>query len=603
MKYVFLTISLLILFTSIVSADSGEMIILAVSETDAGFYGGTADLLLEVEPGAGRVFLETFPFTKTDTQMSTRFAKDIACDYLDIDCSQYDFFYTIRADSAIIAGPSAGASIAALTVSVLNGDRLKNDIAVSGTINSGGLIGPVGGLNVKIRAAAREGIREVLIPKGASLTDKNSDKNDTEDFNETITAAMLSEELGIKVTEVSTLDDVLVAYTGKKPRKHGTIQPNNVYSKTMKILANDLCERSEKLQQQMKSIVYEKNATINITASKETANNLSQKGSLAYSKDEYYSAASYCYGSNIEYTNLLLFHENLSSEQIIKNVTFLKQSIEELDDVIESVDKTTITDLETFMIVKERLSEASSYADNVLDSINSTVQRNRNLALAIERLKSAHSWAQFMGSMEGGKTFTLDAKALKTSCQSKIFEVEERMQYVSLYFPSTLVNVGRGVRDSRKELASGNYELCLFKASKAKADVDIILSVFGVEREQLDNILETKLMIVNNVLADQTANGIFPLLGYSYYEYANSLSETDTISALIYTEYALELGNLDMYFKKNNGGKRTKDIFKEFFNEYAGIIMIFSAGLLSGIITTHYIFRKERRLHIHIKHK
>ena len=72
-----------------------------LSETDNGYVGGTADLYLTIKPGTGRIFLETFPFTKVDTQMSTRFANEIACDYLDVDCSRYDFFYTLTAKSSM----------------------------------------------------------------------------------------------------------------------------------------------------------------------------------------------------------------------------------------------------------------------------------------------------------------------------------------------------------------------------------------------------------------------------------------------------------------------------------------------------------------------
>ena len=57
--------------------------LLAVSERSEGnITGATADLFLEIKPGEGRVFIDTFPLTKLDTQISTRFAKEIACDLL-----------------------------------------------------------------------------------------------------------------------------------------------------------------------------------------------------------------------------------------------------------------------------------------------------------------------------------------------------------------------------------------------------------------------------------------------------------------------------------------------------------------------------------------
>ena len=73
-------------------AQNGHMKLLAVSDTQNGEVGGIADLYLEISPGTGRVFLETFPLTRLDTQISTRLAKEIACDYANVDCSKYDFY-------------------------------------------------------------------------------------------------------------------------------------------------------------------------------------------------------------------------------------------------------------------------------------------------------------------------------------------------------------------------------------------------------------------------------------------------------------------------------------------------------------------------------
>ncbi|GAF87332.1 unnamed protein product, partial [marine sediment metagenome] len=81
----------------------GDITLLAVKE---GFEkeGKTADMHLEISSGKGRVFVETFPLTAIDTQISMRFAKEIVCDYIDLNCDKYDFFYTINADTTIIGG-------------------------------------------------------------------------------------------------------------------------------------------------------------------------------------------------------------------------------------------------------------------------------------------------------------------------------------------------------------------------------------------------------------------------------------------------------------------------------------------------------------------
>src|SRR3989338_9861291 len=109
---------LLLLFAATVSAvhqTPYHLKLLAVQEEGDKFSGSDADLYLELKEGTGRVFLDTYPLTKMDTQISTRFAKEIACYQYDLPCDYYDFIYTIKASSNIIGGPSAGAAISALT--------------------------------------------------------------------------------------------------------------------------------------------------------------------------------------------------------------------------------------------------------------------------------------------------------------------------------------------------------------------------------------------------------------------------------------------------------------------------------------------------------
>ena len=80
MKKLFLILLGILLLSGIVSAQRGHMTLLAVKDINGELIGSSADLYLEIESGRGRVFMETRPLTKLDTQFSTRFAKDIACD-------------------------------------------------------------------------------------------------------------------------------------------------------------------------------------------------------------------------------------------------------------------------------------------------------------------------------------------------------------------------------------------------------------------------------------------------------------------------------------------------------------------------------------------
>ncbi|MBI2151686.1 hypothetical protein HYU21_03115, partial [Candidatus Woesearchaeota archaeon] len=167
------------------SGQSYHLKLLAVQETSAGYMGSDADLFLELKEGSGRVFLETVPLTKLDTQISTRFAKEIACHHFNLECDKYDFIYTIKAKSSIVGGPSAGAAIAALTTIAVLDLKYDEKTTITGTINSGGVLGPVGGGKEKLQAAAAAGIRKVLIAPGTNsdVVPEEDEKKENENIN------------------------------------------------------------------------------------------------------------------------------------------------------------------------------------------------------------------------------------------------------------------------------------------------------------------------------------------------------------------------------------------------------------------------------------
>ena len=62
-------------------------------------------------------------------------------------------------------GPSAGAAITAAMYSLLNGKKIKNDIAITGEINLRGRVTAIGGIKEKIKGAIKSGIKTILYPK------------------------------------------------------------------------------------------------------------------------------------------------------------------------------------------------------------------------------------------------------------------------------------------------------------------------------------------------------------------------------------------------------------------------------------------------------
>lgn len=554
-------------------AKEGHMKLMAVSENaDGDMEGSMADLYLDIREGDGGVFIDTYPITKLDTQISTRFAKEIACDFLDINCNKYDFIYTIRGESSIIGGPSAGAAIAVLTATILDGREIREDIAITGTINSGGIIGPVAGLKEKIEAASKSGIRKVIIP------------NQEIEFND---SNISIDDYNITIAKVDELGEAVYEYNGLVQKEsYGNLVIEEEYENTMEYLASKLCDKNKELQREISRFDIVNNSRVDdiFISENKIAVNLSNRGLEAFENRSYYSSASYCFGANVKLRHLLLILENMTKSEYFKRIEQLMGEIKEFNDEIDEKDKETITDLEAYMVVKERIKEAREYMRKSQENFIINESYRYDLAYAIERLYSAESWSEFFG--KGGKKFDLGVENLKSSCLDKIGEAEERYQYARIFFPNILEDMREEVDYAYVDLRKGEYDLCLFKASKAKAEADLVLSVMGLKEGQIDNLIGNKIKVVERSIIKEIGKGVFPIIGYSYLEYAKSLKEDDKYSALLYLEYALELGSLDIYFKE-------KDI--ELF-ELVDIekTSIFLMGLLVGALATLIIKRDKR---------
>jgi len=564
-----LAILLIIIPTAI--AKQGKMKLLAVKETETGYEGSAADLLLEIKPGSGRVFLDTYPLTKLDTQISTRFGKQIACDYLDVSCDKNDFIYTITADTSIIGGPSAGAAITVLTVALLSNLPIDEQTSVTGTINSGGLIGPVGGLKEKIDAGAKAGLKKILIPKG--------ERHLKQENNKTIDLIEYSKSYGIEIIEVSNIADAIYHFTGTRLKEvEDSLTIDKGYATTMKTVATKLCTRSELLKRAFKNLPNESKRDY------EDAVKLKEKADKAFSLDQHYTAASYCFGSNVKYSYIDLLSKNLTKTHLLDTINKIRTEIKNQTDVIAAREIRTITDLESYMVVRERLVEADESLDLAWKNINNTKLAVSNLAYANERLKSAESWATFFDNR--GREFKINSELIKKSCIEKLAEAEERFQYMALFFPTSLTNTKKDIDYAKKYFDDKDYALCLFKANKAKASVDVVISVLGVDEENVDNVLKEKLEAVKKNIVKEETKRIFPIIGYSYYEYASNLQDDDKFSALLYSEYALELSSLDLYFEQKKSA-----IGPQINNQ---VVIAFATGLLIGIAAFWIVHRRRR---------
>ncbi|MFV0451334.1 MAG: S16 family serine protease [Propioniciclava sp.] len=108
----------------------------------------------------------------------------------------------------MVDGPSAGALTTAGIMTILRGDDFLDGVTMTGTINTTGTIGPVGGIPEKVVGAAEDGFTKVLIPLG----NRNSQNQD----GETVDVVREGERNGVEVIEVGDIYQAYELLTGEK---------------------------------------------------------------------------------------------------------------------------------------------------------------------------------------------------------------------------------------------------------------------------------------------------------------------------------------------------------------------------------------------------
>lgn len=557
---------------------TGHITLLAVFEEGNEFRGSPADITLQIEDGSGRVFLETIPLSKVDTQISTRFAKEIACNFAEVDCDKYDFFYTIRSEAGIVGGPSAGAAIAALTVSMLKDYPMEEHVAITGTINSGEVIGPVGSLAKKIDAAKDVEIKKVIVPSTPATA---SEDNLTGVIN-------YGNEVGIEVVPVAMLSETVTQLTGVEfEETNSEIKVPETYQKTMKQVAQELCDRSEELIAEAPIIekgMEEGSINLDWVQEQKNALNMTAKGEEAFENKNYYSAASYCFGANIKASTLIYKLKKLDNRSATDEAALILDQIENFDKITEKRSKETITDLQTYMIVKERILESQEYLEKSSNDSDA-------LGYSTERLNSAKIWSVFFG--QGGTKYQLDDESLKSSCVQTLGEVEERFQYLNLFFPGLLTDLRNNLLMAGEYHKQGEYAMCIYLAKRTKAEADIMVSLLGVSEEAAQEMLTQKADAARRAINKQIEKGIFPIIAYSYYEYATSLMGENDYAAIIYAEYALELSDIDIYFEKHND-IYIRETLKKVLKTYAPTIL-FIWGVFIGYLLCYVVKRDKEK--------
>jgi uncharacterized protein len=144
--------------------------------------GVITKLFVEAIQGTGRIFvrLNDVPLQDADTQAS------IANAYEAVASSGYasalknsDIMCSYFGDASYISGQSSGAPLAVAIMASVDGRKLRDDVLLTGNVDSNGNVKPVGGILEKAQAAKEYGAKIMLVPKGERVTSQPTEVCDS----------------------------------------------------------------------------------------------------------------------------------------------------------------------------------------------------------------------------------------------------------------------------------------------------------------------------------------------------------------------------------------------------------------------------------------
>ncbi len=163
---------LLCLFVALANATPqfvGSAVIRAPAVILSNNTGSLTNITLVVSKGNGTVNVVGPAIVASSTLQSAMTAAMYASNYTGYKFKNYNFTYDIMDTGGNVSGPSAGAAMTMLAVSALTNRNLRTDFTMTGTIESNGSIGQVGGIYDKVGAAKNAGAELVLVPKVSPL--------------------------------------------------------------------------------------------------------------------------------------------------------------------------------------------------------------------------------------------------------------------------------------------------------------------------------------------------------------------------------------------------------------------------------------------------
>ena len=521
----------------------------AVQRTSSGLEGVLSYITVYTQEGSGHIYIDTWPLVEVDIQGSARLAVRTACEVVGKDWNQYDFFITVRSDSPIIGGPSAGGAMTVAVIAALENWELSQDVVMSGTINPDETVGPVGGLYQKAEAAAQTA-DVFLVPEGQStIMVEEQEQVQVGPFTYITTSEKevnLVEEgkkMGIEVKEVYDIRDAVYYFTGKvieQPQTNGEpINTDFMKSYTQKELEETQKEYTTTAEKVRSYTGKYKDDLEDLLgpASEEIEN-----AEKANKSGEYYTSmnASFVAGLYINYVdNLYSYFTGETTDEIFAS---LGDYLNQLQDQSRSENPHGMTALQCTAAAQKRIFEA-------LNSLQQG-QEKEDLdyiyyaSYAERRGENAEFWLNLSKEYQKGDEIT--DTTLESAASSMMNTAQLSLVYASSILPKSnvLQDAQNSLEKAEDEFMDTAYAASLFSALQSKVYSEVALIAYTTDQNITSRVQRARERASSSIESSRK-QGIEPVLAVTYYELAQSLDSP--IESLMYLRYAEEIASIDRY--------------------------------------------------------
>ena len=435
-RFVFMAVAAFIIIPWAYAYTEVTVMAPAVAKTSEGWVGVPSYVNVWIEPGDGRVFVDTFPLTEIDTQGSVRLAAEAAASLIGEDLSKLDLYVVIRSDSAVIGGPSAGGVLSVAILASLLNRTVDPSVVMTGTINPDGTIGPIGGVLQKAEAAHSVGARDFLIPRGQSMATESPSSTKTVNV-----AEYALTNWNLTVTEVDDLREAAKWMIGVEIEPAGGGEEIDLakYNEVMKVAAKNMLdsamEVAGKADQQFKSASLTYDQKKNLKVYMDDSNQKIDKAKKARSEGNYYVSASLAFQSKTNATYVLFsleFYDSQKKATIKKLIESIEEEVKRTLDAVNGTSFTSITAFECYAAGEKRAHEAYHGVETAWELFygNNTSLALWQAAYVKQRAETAIWWAslceQFPGDVEVNRT------VLRSTAQEHIAD----LKYILVYAQS-----------------------------------------------------------------------------------------------------------------------------------------------------------------------